>query len=182
MNIQQAYNAVLVNDGYSLVPYREQDMFRIMQWRNEQIGVLRQNVLLTKEEQESYYKNRIAPTFTQAKPAQMLFSYLKEGSCIGYGGLTNIKWNDGEAEISFLVTTNRSRDPIIYRHDMTIFLTLMKKLAFDLLPLKYLFTETYPFRTTHMKILEDNGLRLEKKINNGSSIHSISKEEYEPQE
>jgi hypothetical protein len=33
----------------------------------------------------------------------LLFSFLKNGECIGYGGLVHINWIDQNAEISFMI-------------------------------------------------------------------------------
>jgi hypothetical protein len=75
------------NGIYSLVPIREEDKYIIMQWRNEQIDILRQKQVLTKEEQEQYFSATIANLFEQEKPTQLLFSFLENNILIGYGGL-----------------------------------------------------------------------------------------------
>jgi RimJ/RimL family protein N-acetyltransferase len=46
---------VFSKENYSIVPIRMEDRYAIMQWRNEQIYHLRQNKLLTKEEQDVYF-------------------------------------------------------------------------------------------------------------------------------
>ena len=45
---------------YALVPLRGQDSLDIMKWRNEQIYHLRQQKLLTVEEQEKYVNTVVA--------------------------------------------------------------------------------------------------------------------------
>lgn len=146
---------------YEIVPYREADLMQIMRWRNEQMDVLRQNRELTEEDQIRYYRGVIVPTFVTAQPIMVLFSYLKHGECIGYGGLTNMDWHSGRAEISFLVDTARTRDEERYREDFSGFLHLMKEVAFGQLAFNRLFTETFDIRPRHIGILEGSGFRLE---------------------
>ena len=90
---------------YTLVPIRHEDRFEIMNWRNEQIYHLRQAEPLTNEQQDWYFENVIANLFEQENPNQILFSFLKNGECIGYGGLVHINWIDKHAEISFIMNT-----------------------------------------------------------------------------
>ena len=89
---------------YSIVPIRYKDRFKIMQWRNEQLFHLRQVKPLTEKDQENYFRNVVAKLFEQEKPNQLLFSYLKNNECIGYGGLVHINWFDKNAEISFIIS------------------------------------------------------------------------------
>src|SRR5688500_7623395 len=89
-------------DDFSIETLRKQDIFKIKEWRNSQIDVLRQKVHLTNSDQENYYYQVVVPTFSQIQPKIVLFSFLKEGQCIGYGGLTNIDWEAKRFELSFL--------------------------------------------------------------------------------
>ncbi|UJF33199.1 GNAT family N-acetyltransferase [Paenibacillus hexagrammi] len=154
-------NQEFIYGDYQIVPLREQDIFHIKQWRNEQITVLRQKRLLTNEDQLRYYRNAVSPTFEVEQPSIVLFSYLLQNDCIGYGGLTNIDWESKRAEISFLLNTKRISDPDIYKKDFQSFLTLMKKVAFDELRWNRLFTETYDIRPHHIRILEESGFQFE---------------------
>ena len=86
-------------DCFSLVPIRFKDKFDIMKWRNEQVYHLRQNLLLTKENQEKYFNEVVANLFKQKEPNQLLFSLLENDLCIGYGGLVHLNWSDKNAEI-----------------------------------------------------------------------------------
>ena len=95
-------NNNFVRGNYSIVPIRFEDMFEIMKWRNDQLFHLRQSKLLTVSDQKLYFKNVISQLFGQKKPNQVLFSYLENGVCIGYGGLVNLNWQDKNAEISFI--------------------------------------------------------------------------------
>src|SRR5436189_68606 len=90
-------------DGFTVVPLRKQDIQKIREWRNAQLDILRQQTLLTSEHQETYYQSFIAPSFTKENPSIVLFSFLHEGECIGYGGLVHIDWIARRGEVSFLL-------------------------------------------------------------------------------
>lgn len=129
---------------YSIVPIRYEDRFDIMQWRNEQMYHLRQNSLLTKEDQESYFNKVVANLFDQERPDQILFSYLKNGECIGYGGLVHINWTDHHAEISFIMKTELEKDE--FDQHWSIYLDLIEKVAFEELNLHKIFTYAFDIR------------------------------------
>ncbi len=156
------------SEGYVIVPLREEDIYLIMKWRNEQIKVLRQKQPITVEMQQKYYNEVIKPTFTEQYPDQILFSYLYDNKCIGYGGLVHINWQDMRGELSFLVDTERIKNNKLYEKDFTVYLALIKEIAFDDLLFNKLHGETYDIRPLHIKILEDNGFisegRLKKHI------------------
>ena len=81
---------VFKSDVFSIVPIRFEDRIDIMNWRNEQMYHLRQDKPLTEKSQENYFNESVARLFDQERPNQILFSYLKDGRCIGYGGLVHI--------------------------------------------------------------------------------------------
>jgi RimJ/RimL family protein N-acetyltransferase len=149
---------------YRLIPLREQDIFNIKEWRNSQLDILRQNHLMTDEEQENYYKNRIKPTFSDPAPEQILFSLLLKNQCIGYGGITNIDWDSKRGELSFLLNPASTADSSLYEKEFSIFITLIKKMAFQGLQLNRIFTETYDIRPFHIAILEKNGFVFEGRL------------------
>jgi len=95
---------------YKIVPIRFEDRLDIMKWRNEQIYHLRQVKPLTIDDQNNYFNNVISKLFEQEKPNQLLFSFLKNDVCIGYGGLVHINWIDKNAEISFIMNTELEED------------------------------------------------------------------------
>ena len=97
-------NIFLLND-FSLEPIREEDKYYIMQMRNEQMYHLRQSILLTKQSQDQYFKDVVSDLFIKENPDQLLFSIIKSGEFIGYGGLVHINWLDKYAEISFIMKT-----------------------------------------------------------------------------
>ena len=76
--------------NYSIVPIRFQDRIEIMNWRNDQMFHLRQEIKLTRETQDSYFKKTVLELFLSETPSQLLFSYLKEGKLIGYDHKRNL--------------------------------------------------------------------------------------------
>jgi RimJ/RimL family protein N-acetyltransferase len=144
-------------DDYTIVPIRHEDMLNIMQWRNDQIRYLRQNEPLTEKQQEHYYRNVLTPSFSEEHPSQVLVSLLYKGVCIGYGGIVHIDWLSSRGEVSFLVDTKRTLDPVVYRQDFVHFLKLIKQLAFKDLHFHRLHGETYDIRPLHIEILESQG-------------------------
>lgn len=142
-----------------IVPIRMEDRFTIMKWRNEQIDILRQKEVLTEEIQDNYFKNVIAKLFNQDKPNQILFSYLKDGKCIGYGGLVHINWIDNNAEISFLLNTELEKKDFI-KH-WGIYLDLIENIAFKELKLHKLFTYAFDLRPDLYKVLESKDYKKE---------------------
>ncbi len=61
MVFPKTYKALTQNsfskDEYSIVPIRYEDRYKIMEWRNDQIDLLRQKEDLTIEEQDFYFEN-----------------------------------------------------------------------------------------------------------------------------
>jgi len=162
-------------EGYSIIPLREQDIFSIMQWRNEQIIILRQNELLTHEKQQKYYNEVIKKTFITDFPEQILFSYILKNILIGYGGLVHINWQDKRGEVSFLLQTERAQNDALYNSDFIVYLNLIKKIAFEDLGFNRLHSEAYAIkeRELHIKILEQNGFKREGIIRKHIQINSF---------
>ena len=150
--------------NYHIVPYREEDMFLILKWRNEQMDYLRQNERIPAAEQRIYFFKTIQPTYAQHKPPMLLFSYLLGEELIGYGGLVHIDWEYQRAEVSFLLDTRRAGNPQIYETEFTIFLRLMKRLAFGTLGFHRLTTECFDLRAHHIRIIEQAGFRHEGRL------------------
>lgn len=147
--------------GYKIVAIREQDIENIRIWRNAQIDVLRQKIPLSQEDQRAYFQRHIWPSFQNPNPEQILFSFLYQDACIGYGGLTRIDWEARRAEVSFLVDPLRAQDPVLYARDYTQFLFLLSLAAFKDLQFHRLYAETFAFRLEHMRILEECGFKQE---------------------
>ena len=145
--------------NYSIVPIRYEDRFDIMKWRNEQIYHLRQNELLTVEKQNKYFDTVVSKLFDADKPDQILFSYLENDDCIGYGGLVHINWTDNNSEISFIMNTELEKK--YFDTHWTIFLTLLKETAFQDLRLHKIYTYAFDLRPHLYPIFEKNGFRKE---------------------
>lgn len=148
--------------GYKIVPIRDEDKYLIMQIRNEQIYHLRQDELLTTEAQEQYFANIIFPLFKSKNPAQILFSYLENEICIGYGGLVHINWKDKHAEVSFVLKTEQEKD--YFKLHWTTFLSLIEQVAFQELALHKIFTYAFDLRPYLYTALEEAGYNEETRL------------------
>lgn len=144
---------------YSIVPLRYEDRFLIMKWRNEQIYHLRQARPLTEEDQQWYFDNVVAKLFDNPKPDQILFSYLENGICIGYGGLVHINWIDQNGEISFVMNTSLEKDH--FAEHWSNFLTMLRSVAFNGLGLHKIYTYAFDLRPHLYMMLEANGFTRE---------------------
>ena len=137
---------------YQIVPIRDKDKYHIMKWRNEQIYHLRQSNPLTKEIQDEYFSNIISNLFKKEFPDQLLFSYLENGICIGYGGVVHINWIDKNAEISFIINTDLEYE--YFQKHWTIFLSLIEELSFKSLSLHKIFIFAFDLRVKLYEVLE----------------------------
>jgi hypothetical protein len=62
--IYKNINSDSFNNGiYSLVPIRDEDKYDIMNWRNNQLDILRQETVLLIEQQEIYFKTVVDKLF-----------------------------------------------------------------------------------------------------------------------
>ena len=161
---------------YSFVPIRYEDRFQIMKWRNEQMYHLRQTKLLNNESQNKYFSDIIKPLFDEITPSQILFSYLKNGICLGYGGLVHINWVDRNAELSFLIDT--SLENTEFDKHYTNYLKFIEILAFEILTLHKVYSYAFDLRPHLYSIFEKNGYNFDAKLSdhvlfNGSYIDVI---------
>jgi RimJ/RimL family protein N-acetyltransferase len=138
-------------EGYSLVPIRWEDRYKIMQWRNDQMYHLRQQTILTKLDQDKYFNDVISFLFDQESPKQLLFSFLKDGECIGYGGLVHLDWDKKTAEISFLINT--SLEKTYFKKLWSLFLIMIEKIAFKDLGFLKIYTFSYDLRPQLYELL-----------------------------
>lgn len=157
---------VFRSKNYSLVPIRFEDKYSIMKWRNEQIYHLRQDKPLTKEVQNQYFNNVVSKLFEQEQPNQILFSYLKDNKCIGYGGLVHINWIDKNAEISFLMDTSIEKD--YFEFHWTTYLSLLEIVAFEEMELHKIFTYAFDLRPKLYSSLENRRFKKEAVLNEHS--------------
>jgi len=154
--------------GFSLVPIRMEDREAIRAWRNEQMYHLRQNKPLTEADQTRYFNEVVLSLFSQENPAQYLFSYLKNGECIGYGGLVHINYKNQSAELSFIMKTSLER--LEFHLHWSNFLTLIEPIAFTALQLNRIFTYAYDLRPHLYPVLTECGFLLERCIPNALLI------------
>lgn len=156
MNSYKALNKqIYTEEEYSLVPIRYEDRRDILKWRNEQIYHLRQFKLLTEEDQDNYFNNVVSKLFDQVQPDQILFSFLRNGVCIGYGGLVHINWVDKNAEISFVMDTSLEVDE--FQKIWQSFLKLLEIVAFQDLSFHKIFTFAFDLRPHLYEVLTITG-------------------------
>jgi RimJ/RimL family protein N-acetyltransferase len=146
-------NKFLVGD-YKIVPIRFEDRLDIMRWRNEQMYHLRQVKPLTEIAQENYFRRTVSNLFYLEKPNQILFSYLKNDKCIGYGGLVHINWIDKNAEISFIMNSDLEEE--YFHYQWSIFLGMIESLAFEELGFHKLYVYAFDLRPHLYKVLLDS--------------------------
>lgn len=155
MNSYKALNNQVFTSGeYSIVPIRYEDRYDIMEWRNEQIYHLRQDSQLNKEIQDRYFDQVISGLFEQEKPNQILFSYLKNEKCIGYGGVVHINWIDKNAEVSFIMNTDLEADD--FDLHWTNFLGMLEIMAFEELKFHKLYVYAFDLRPHLYDCLKKN--------------------------
>jgi RimJ/RimL family protein N-acetyltransferase len=145
--------------GFSIEPIRSKDKYDIMQWRNDQLYHLRQQKPLTEKEQDEYFENVISKLFSQEKPGQVLFSYIQDNVCIGYGGLVHINWVDKNAEISFVMNTSLEKHA--FETHWTHFISLVEEVAFKELKFHKIFTYAFDVRQHLYKAVEKAGYKKE---------------------
>ena len=174
----RAYKALQQNvfqkDEYSIVPIRSDDRYEIMKWRNEQIYHLRQDKPITKEGQDNYFDKIIPQLFNQEKPSQLLFSFLKNGKLIGYGGLVHINWVDRNAEISFIMNTKLEN--LDFEHIWSKYLGLIEELAFNKLDLIKLYVYAYDLRPHLYNTLLNNNYFLDARLKNHCFFNGEAKD------
>ncbi len=169
-NFTKTYKALkqkeFLNGDYKLVPIRFEDRYDIMKWRNEQMYHLRQAESLTKEKQDAYFKNVIAKLFDQDQPDQILFSYLENDKCIGYGGLVHINWMDRNAEISFIMATELEENH--FHFHWKTYLKLIEQVAFRDIGLHKIYTYAFDIRPHLYEAIEALNFKKEAVLINHS--------------
>lgn len=152
-----------IKGRYSLVPIRFEDRHAIMKWRNEQIYHLRQAKPLTKEDQDAYFENVVAKLFDQDQPNQILFSFLENDVCIGYGGLVHINWIDKNAEVSFIMNTDLEKE--YFSDYWKAYLNILKEVAFESLNLHKTYVYAFDLRPHLYDALEKSGYFFDCRLN-----------------
>ena len=163
MNTLHLYDCLTVQEytleDYSITPIRYKDRLDILKWRNEQMYHLRQAKPLTEAGQENYFTSIIPKLFKQRQPNQILFSFLKNGKCIGYGGLVHINWIDKHAEISFIMNTELELTE--FDLNWTSFLNQIETVAFTELNFHKLFVYAFDIRPHLYLMLKKNNYFLD---------------------
>ncbi len=149
------------------------DIESIRKWRNEQMVILRQDSIISFDEQIEYYKNNIWPEKNKKRPSQILLSIVSCKELIGYGGLVNISWVDRNAEISFLLSPEHEKDIELRTNILLDFLHIIETIAFKELKFRHLWSETYENRIKHIETLEKYGLKKKTILNNHVIINGI---------
>jgi RimJ/RimL family protein N-acetyltransferase len=180
-------NIVSEYNNRVLLPLERKYLKKLMDFRNQQMEILRQNKLLTEKDQEKWFEK-----ISQDKTQLMFEILLKdEYTFVGCCGLTYIDYDNCRGELSFIVDPKRAENEEIYKEDFIAVLTMLCKYGFEKIKLKKIFTETYDFRKKHIEILESFGLKYEGKMRkhvliNGkhhdSLLHSILCEEWKDME
>jgi RimJ/RimL family protein N-acetyltransferase len=158
---------------YKIVHLRDDDKYAIMEWRNQQMDILRQKEKLTRESQTQYFSTVISRDFESDQPRQVLFSYMLRGELIGYGGFVHMNWQDLRSEVSFLLETERNKDIEGFKFEYGIFLRLMKDIAFNELGMNKLTTEAFDLRPYLIETLEANGFVLEGRLKSHNLINGV---------
>ena len=163
IEIKNKYKALnqqfYTNGKFKIIPIRADDKFDILKWRNEQMYHLRQAKKLTAEDQNNYFKNTVSKLFQLEKPNQLLFSFLEDDKCIGYGGLVHINWIDKNAEISFIMDTTLEKED--FHFNWETYLGLIEEVAFEDLKFHKIFTYAFDLRPHLYEVLERNGYSKE---------------------
>ena len=166
MKFHNRYNILKTNHYESgnikIVPIRYEDRLLIMHWRNEQMYHLRQENVLTETDQNQYFDTIVSKLFDASQPNQLLFSYLQDDVCIGYGGLVHINWKDKNAEISFIIDPEFEKG---YFHEhWTTYLALIEQVAFVGLDLRKIYTYAFDLRPHLYKVVEAAGFVKEAEL------------------
>ena len=152
------------SDYYKIVPIRFEDRYNIMKWRNEQIYHLRQSKILTIEDQDLYFELIVKKLFEQDKPNQILFSFLENDKCVGYGGVVHINWIDKNAELSFVLSTEL--ESLYFKKLWRIYLKLIEEVSFNDLKFHKIYTYAFDLRPALFEVLELQGYTKEAILKN----------------
>lgn len=157
-------------------------------WRNAQMDVLRQNSVISPQQQIEYYQSHVWNSLSNPQPNIILLACHVDSQFIGYGGLVHISWQDKRAEISFLVAPSIADSSIDYSTYYSNYLELVSEMAFNDLALNRICTETWATRKAPMIVLESAGFyregvlrehTIQNKTLTDSIIHSKLLREYQ---
>ncbi len=167
-------------------PIEKQHLEKLKEWRNVQMGILRQWKPLTDYNQEKWFQE-VSESNNQVIFSIIILNKNKNEELIGYCGLINIDYINKRAELSFLLKPERVSKRDVYKDDFISALNVLCRYGFFHLNFNKIFTETFSFRDFHIKILEiygfkKDGILRKHQYTNGrycdSIIHSILKNEF----
>ena len=160
MNASEVLATALAT-GHNFRRVIHNDLPHLLEWRNAQQSILRQQQPLSWENQIGWWTDSVAPSYVAEQPQIMLLALDRGQGISSYGGLTNIDWLNLRAEVSFLAETSLAKDAARYSTELHESLRMYASLAFKSLRLQRLFTETWAYRNQHIQHLEDFGFRPE---------------------
>ena len=128
-------------------------------------------ITLTKNDQIKYFNTTINSLFNINNPEQLLFSFLCNDKCIGYGGLVHINWSEKKAEISFIMDTQFEK--LYFEKYWSIFLRLIEEVAFKDLNFKNIFVYAFDLREHLYGVLSKNGFIFKSRINKAYKFKNL---------
>ena len=156
---------------YEIIPIRYGDRYEIMRWRNDQIFHLRQDKPLTKRDQDYYFDRVLKKNFDKKNPNQLLFSFLQKKKLVGYGGLVHIDWGSNNAEISFVI--NSDKEKIHFRTYWLTFLELIENISFNKLNFQKIFVYSYEVRPNLYDVLSEANYIQEARLKSHKIINGF---------
>ena len=159
-------------NNYSLKPIDIDSIEKIRSWRNNQIDVLRQKTLLTIDDQKKYFDNNILNQINKNKPYQIILLFYYKKKLLGYGGITNIDWVVKRGELAFLLNNKYANKTLDSEFYFPIFLKLILILAFKILNLNTIWSETFSIRPKYIRQLELNNFINTGIVNNNIIINN----------
>jgi hypothetical protein len=139
----------------------------IRKWRDEQRDILR-----TKEDMSpsDYRQLLIEDECKRYANENHLYGIAINNKFVAFGGLTHINWLTHSAELSFICGHHEHYETAFRFH-----LRVSSEIWFSnsYYKGKVLISETYPFRTHHMELMEKSGFKKK------SIIHELTREDYE---
>jgi RimJ/RimL family protein N-acetyltransferase len=147
--------------NFFLQKIKKKQLNIIADMRNSQLNILRNRSAIKYSKQFDYFSRYVWTEYKKKKPKQLLFSIFYNKYFLGYGGLTNFDWTNLNAEVSFLLEKEISKNNSLYKKIFSNFLKEISVIAFKKFKLVKIYTETFGFRKFHISILKKNNFILE---------------------
>ena len=149
-------NKKIILNNYSLKNINSNSIEKIRKWRNNQISILRQKKNINTDDQKIYFESIIKKETKKNKPEQIILLFCYKNKTLGYGGITNIDWITSRGELAFLLDDRYANKTIDSEKYFPIFINLIKLLAFDILKIRTVWSETFSIRPKYIRQLELN--------------------------